>query len=132
MKKITLQDNKLEMVKANISSPCGDKEYFTRDEVIGIVNSMYDGIMATLYSMHEFHNNKTQDIVNQINDSMASHCEGHLPKMHEGQIKSLLTSAGIIDDFEQEKPSITSHPHYVFSSIEAQKEVLKGIKLEFK
>jgi len=131
MKKIEANFKKLELKDLNliiaealpVKLPVPDSAqskptdyYYTKDELEGVFRKLYTDVTDVIHNVHANHMSDYQNLIDQINDCMETHDTGHLPAMHKGQIKAMLKSAGICDDFDDEKQPISRAPARVYSS----------------
>lgn len=134
--KIDSEEYKMEkasfFAKADVNTPDTDDAPMSKKDVYAVLSSMYDSIYNSMQSMYSHSMRRDSNIVDQVNSCMQDHAEGHLPKMHPGQVKAVLESAGIEGDFEAPKAPMTAGVPYVYASVDTQKEKLRDLKVDIK
>lgn len=121
---IRLVDSKLiiaDIYPVPDSSQSTPTDYYTRDEVHHIVSNVIEHFYSNMDRIYA----RYKDLVNSINEVNANHCEGHLPSFHPGQVKAILTSAGIADDFHCPQEPMSPQADHIYGS-------MKDIKIDVK
>lgn len=120
------QKNDFKKILADAMPADQGKDYFTKSEVIDLLNRVCGMMYENLDGAVEYLMNKQSSVVSQANEYMEYHAEGHMPKLDISQVKSVLRSAGIADQFEDRKQPIVEDPGCIYAS------GLKDLKIEVK
>lgn len=129
MKKISLKASEFKTKKLALADTIGDKEYFTKDEVISYLNDIY-GMVMEVYGIAM---SRDDGIVDATNNYIEEHAEGHMPVMDKSQVKAVLTKAGIADEFEEIKTPLEQYPQTIWATLpKSEKEELGALKITVK
>lgn len=101
---------------ADDSAPDGD-DLYTKSEVNDMMGQMYSMLCSYMGDIYNSMRQGDRSIACQTSNYIDSHNGGHLPNLHPGQVKAILTSAGIADDFVSKKePMIPENDSSIYAS----------------
>ncbi len=129
-------------IQANMLSPTtsvdvapidvtADAVFYTKEEVDRMMGCVYNCMCDYLNEIYSCVVSGDKSIAMQVNEYIGHHNGGHLPHFHPGQIKAILETCGIAEDFESPKPPMVQNdPHQVYASFDVIKEKMKDIKFK--
>lgn len=89
----------------------------TQEDLDEQLNKMAEWCYSCIRASVDYTHSRIDNAIGQINDYMESHANGHMPSMDMSQIKAILATCKIDNQFEEYKAPIQSKKHAVYASL---------------